>query len=263
MNRSNTKKRTVIKIGTNVLANTDGTLNLDLINTIVNQIAAVILKSDQEIVIVSSGAITCGAERLQLKPQSLPEDQAAAAIGQVFLMKNYYYFFNHYGLTTAQLLLTKEGLKNPKRSNNAKNTLSMLLTNGAIPVINENDSVATEEIEDTFSDNDQLAFLIAQLIKADQLLLLTDTDGLHTKNPKKFADAERIECINFVSEDILSMVDDNDTMDRSKGGMHSKLSIAKQASESGIDVMIACGTHPSVINDFFDGKSIGTRFPKH
>lgn len=254
------KHRIVIKIGTNLLATPEGHLDLAFMAKIAGQLSTVLKSGKQELIIVTSGAITCGAEKLGLPTETVPQQQAAAAIGQYLLMKNYDTCFGQYGFSVAQLLVTKMGLQDAKRATHTRNTLNTLFSEGIIPIINENDSVSPDEIEDTFSDNDQLALLVTKLIDADQLILLTDIDGLHTKNPKKHPDAERIPIIESVTDDMLNMVDDSGGLTRSRGGMKSKLSVAKSAAEMGIPVIIASGRSPTVIEDIFSGKSVGTRF---
>jgi glutamate 5-kinase len=194
---------------------------------------------------------------MNIAPKSIPEKQAAAAVGQILLMNEYVSFFGQKGFQVGQLLLTKDCIESPIKRQNTLQTLTTLLRQSVIPIINENDTVATDEIGVKFGDNDELSSNVAQLIGADQLILLTDTDGVYTANPKKDATAKRIDTIEAVTPDILGLVDDIQNT-RSRGGMTSKLTQAKNASQAGIQVVIANGKNPTILKDIFDKKSVGT-----
>ena len=230
----------VIKIGTNVLTTEDGQLDLNTLRALTHQVADHIKTNKQPVVIVTSGAITCGSERMGLKPQSIPEKQAAASVGQILLMNEYATFFGQKGLQVGQILLTKDCIEDPIKNKNTQNTISTLFVQGVLPIINENDSVATDEIGVKFGDNDELSCKVAQLLNAQKLVILTDIDGVFTANPKKDAGAELIQRLESVSEAVFAQVDDIQNT-RSRGGMTSKLTYAKLATESGIDVVIANG----------------------
>lgn len=261
MNRKQliTKSETiVIKVGTNLLTTPEGQLDLNNLRDIAYQISDEILLKHKQIVLVSSGAITCGSERLQLKAKTIAEKQAAASVGQILLMHEYISFFEHKGIQVGQILLTKDGLEHPTRRHNAYTTIHMLIKNKILPIINENDSVATNEIQNLrFGDNDELSYLVSHLLSADLLIILTDIDGVYTANPKTNPKAKLISDIKKVDEAILNLVEDIPN-ERSRGGMKSKISYAKKASEAGIPVIIANGRTKDSIKDIFLGKPIGT-----
>ena len=262
MNDLTKRKRSVIKIGTNILTTREGRIDLAFMAGIASQVSQLLQTKNHEIAIVSSGSIACGAKALGIPPRTIPEKQAAASVGQCLLMRNYDICFGQNEWMVGQLLLTKKGLSDSLRADHARNTILTLFSEEVIPIINENDSIETEEIIATSSDNDKLALAVAELIEADQLILLTDIDGLHTKNPKLHTDAERISVVDGVTPEILELADDLSELNRSRGGMESKLSVAKQGSENGLDVWIASGRNRTVITDIFSGKSIGTYFQK-
>lgn len=255
---SKKKIRAVIKIGTNLLATPEGKLDLNNLRSLVVQICDLIQSENMEVAVVTSGAITCGSEWMDLKCETIPEKQAAAAVGQILLMKEYAGFFGMKGFSVGQLLLTRDGLENPILHKNASNTLLTLFKQGVVPIINENDSVSTEEIGPKFGDNDELSCGVAKLIKADWLILLTDIDGLFTGNPKKDIQVKRIARIKKVDDSVLALVQDEKNS-RSRGGMKSKLNAAKEAAESGIDVCIANGRTPHIISSIFSNEKVGTR----
>ncbi len=252
---------TIVKIGTNLLTTSEGILDLDALHGYASAIATRFLQHRNHIIMVTSGSITCGSYPLGIKPVTIPERQAAASVGQILLMKEYSTIFSQFGISVGQLLLTKDGIEDELRKHHAKNTIMTLLDHGVIPIINENDTVATDEIDQKFGDNDQLSALVAQFVGATQLILLTDTDGVYTKNPKLHSDAVLIKRIDRVTDDILAMVEDVQT-GRSRGGMTSKLSAAKLASERGVDVYIANGRTDGVLSGLLKGESYGTHIIK-
>ncbi|MFC1617552.1 glutamate 5-kinase [Candidatus Margulisiibacteriota bacterium] len=251
-------KTIVIKIGTNILTTEDGKLDLNNLRNLAEQISDKILQHKKQILLVSSGAIICGSAHLSLSAKTIPEKQAAASIGQILLMREYLQFFGQKGITIGQILLTKEGLELPALRTNAFNTINKLLSNTTIPIINENDTVATDEIGTRrFGDNDELSFLVAKLIQADMLLMLTDTAGLYTSNPKKSKKAKLISDLSEISDKTFEMIEDTPGK-KGRGGMLSKIQNAKKASEAGIPVIIASGYEKNVIHDIFAGKNVGT-----
>ena len=250
-------KRIVIKIGTSTLAYETGLLNIRRIEQLV-KIIADLKNSGKEIVIVTSGAIGVGMGKLRLKerPKDTPSKQALAAVGQCELMYVYDKLFSVYNHNVAQVLLTKDFITMEERRKNAINTFSKLLENGAIPIVNENDAVATEEIE--FGDNDTLSAYVAVLTKADCLIILTDIDGLYTKNPKTNDDAKLISRVEKVTEEIEKSA--GGTSGLGTGGMATKVEAAKIATENGIDMLIINSDDPTNLYKVFDGKEVGTHF---
>jgi glutamate 5-kinase len=249
-------KRCVIKIGSALLTNDGAGLNTAGIATWVEQIA-VLQKSGVEIVLVSSGAVAEGMSRLGLskRPESLHELQAAAAVGQMGLIQSYESAFSKYNLHTAQVLLTHDDLSNRQRYLNARNTVRSLLNLGVVPVINENDTVATDEIR--FGDNDTLAALVANLIEADYLLILTDQNGLFDRNPREHKDAKLISEASADDNSLAAMAEGGaGTFGR--GGMATKVSAAKLAARSGTSTLIAAGNENNVIQRVFAGEELGT-----
>ncbi len=248
---------TIVKIGTNLLTTAEGLPDLAAMKQYVSAVATAFLQKKTRIIMVTSGSITCGSYPLGIKPVTIPERQAAASVGQIILMKEYSALFAEFNIQVGQLLLTKDGIEDELRKHHAKNTIMTLLDHGVIPIINENDTVATDEIDQKFGDNDQLSALVAQFVDASLLILLTDTDGVYTKNPKLHDDAQLIDRIEQVSSDILDMVEDVNT-GRSRGGMSSKLSAARLASEHGVDVFIANGRKDGVLSGLLNGECHGT-----
>jgi len=248
----------VIKIGTNTLTTEQGSLDLNNLRHLVTQLAAAYHENKFQFLVVTSGAITCGAEVLHTLPKTIPDKQAAASVGQILLMSEYGRFFGQFGIRVGQILLTKDCIEDSIKRKNTQNTIFNLLKHGVVPVINENDSVATDEIGPKFGDNDELSCYVAQLVEAEQLVLLTDTDGVFTHNPKTHKEAVLIPELKGVSQALLDSVEDIQN-GRSRGGMTSKLNAAKRASESGIEVVIANGRTDEVLRTIFSGKPIGTR----
>ncbi len=249
-------KRCVIKIGSALLTNDGAGLNKTGIATWVEQISA-LQKKGIEVVLVSSGAVAEGMSRLGLskRPESLHELQAAAAVGQMGLIQSYESAFSKYDLHTAQVLLTHDDLSNRQRYLNARNTVRSLLDLGVIPVINENDTVVTDEIR--FGDNDTLAALVANLIEADTLLILTDQNGLFDRNPREYKDAKLISEASATDNSLAAMAEGGaGTLGR--GGMATKVSAAKLAARSGTATLIAAGREENVIQRLFSGEDIGT-----
>ncbi len=252
------KKRIVVKIGTSSLSFLNGRLNY----TRLEKLAMVLsdLQSEgKEIVLVTSGAIGVGAGRLKMEepPAGLVPRQALAAIGQAELMRIYQKFFDEYNQMVAQVLLTRDGLDDENRRNNARNTLNELLRMKIIPVVNENDTVSTAEIQ--FGDNDTLSAKVAVLINADLLIILSDIDGLYSGDPKLDSDVRIISTVNEISQDIEESAL-GASSNFSKGGMITKLNAVKVCTGHGIDTLIINGNDPSNIHRAIDGQELGTFF---
>ncbi|HEX9583859.1 MAG TPA: glutamate 5-kinase [Gammaproteobacteria bacterium] len=249
------KRRIVVKIGSALLTRDAQGLNSDGIHDWVAQIAQ-LRGRGLELVLVSSGAVAAGMQRLgrSTRPHALHELQAMAAVGQMNLVQVYESAFQRHGLHTAQVLLTHDDLTDRRRYLNSRTTLRTLLGFGVIPVINENDTVATEEIR--FGDNDTLAALVANLIEADLLLILTDQRGLYERDPRQDPDAKLLSEGKAGDPQLLSMAGGSGTLGR--GGMRSKLLAAEKAARSGASTVIASGREANVIARVLDGEPVGT-----
>jgi glutamate 5-kinase len=252
------KKRIVVKIGTSSLSYKNGRLNFQRIANLAYVLSA-LRNRNIEIALVSSGAIGVGAGRIGMieKPTELSKKQALAAIGQAELMKIYQKFFEEYNQTVAQVLLTKDVVTLPDRHSNAKNTLLKLFSMGIIPIINENDTISTYEIE--FGDNDTLSANVATLIEADLLILLSDIDGLYSADPKIETSAEIIRTVENITPEIEKLASGAGTS-FATGGMVTKITAAKICLAADIDTIITNGNDPSVIFDVLEGKNVGTHF---
>jgi len=249
-------KRCVIKIGSALLTNDGAALNMTGIATWVEQISA-LRKKGIEVVLVSSGAVAEGMCRLGMtkRPDSLHELQAAAAVGQMGLIQSYESAFSKYDLHTAQVLLTHDDLSNRQRYLNARNTVRSLLDLGVVPIINENDTVVTDEIR--FGDNDTLAALVANLIEADYLLILTDQNGLFDRNPREHDDAKLISEAS-ANDNSLAAMAEGGAGTFGRGGMATKVSAAKLAARSGTSTLIAAGNEENIIHKIFAAEELGT-----
>ena len=250
--------RIVVKIGTSTLAHSTGHLNIRRVEQLCKTMSD-IKNAGHEVILVSSGAIGMGVGKLGLRcrPSDIPTKQAAAAVGQCELMYTYDKLFSEYHHTVAQLLITGDDTKNEKRHGNFTNTLNRLLELGALPIINENDTVATDEI--VIGDNDTLAAIVARSIGADLLVLLSDIDGLFTADPRKDPNASLIPKVTRLDEDILALAGVSGT-DQGTGGMVTKLQAAKICMECGCDMVIANGSDPANLYAILDGEAVGTRF---
>lgn len=250
--------RIVVKVGTSTLAHATGHLNIRRVEELC-RVLSDLKNAGHQVVLVSSGAIGMGVGKLGLKtrPTDMPGKQAAAAVGQCELMYTYDKLFGEYNHTVAQVLLTGEDVENAGRRLNATNTLSRLLELGALPVINENDTVATHEI--AVGDNDTLSAIVAECVSADLLVLLTDIDGLYTADPHKVKDAKLISRVEGVTPEILALAGGKGS-DLGTGGMATKLRAAQMANSAGIDMVIANGETPEVLYDIIADKEVGTRF---
>ena len=250
--------RIVVKIGTSTLAHATGHLNIRLVEELCRVISD-IKNAGHEVIVVSSGAIGMGVGKLGLRerPKDIPSKQAAAAVGQCELMYTYDKLFGEYHHTVAQLLITGDDVANEKRHQNFSNTINRLLELGALPIINENDTVATEEI--VIGDNDTLAAIVAKSIQADTLVLLSDIDGLYTADPHTHPEATLISRVTQISDEILALAGVSGS-NLGTGGMVTKLQAAKICLSCGCDMIITNGKRPSVLYDIVDGKSVGTTF---
>jgi len=257
-------RRIVVKLGSNLFFDSEGNLALDRIASLIEDIARARVAGLQ-IITVSSGAVALGANVLKMKSQSalLAQKQAFAAVGQSRLMSIYEQGFAKFGLTPAQILLTEEDFSNRKRYLNLRNTLMTLLDMGVIPIINENDTVSTTELEETdrsssFSDNDKLSALVMSKLEAQLLVLLSDVDGLYTGNPHDNPNATRIPQVQEITPEIEALAGRKSS--RGRGGMTSKLQAAEIAMNSGGMAIIASGLKPGVLSRIFAGESEGTLF---
>ena len=251
-------KRIVIKIGSNIIAGSDEGLDMSMINRIAGDISF-IASEGNEVVIVSSGAVAAGMKKLGLKthPSEIRLKQAAAAVGQSNLMWAYERSFSEFGKKVAQVLLTREDFSDRKRYINAKNTMMTLLSFGIIPVINENDTVAIDEIR--FGDNDNLASLVAISIEADNLFILSDVDGLYEDDPRKNQYAELISYVETITPEIEQLAGASGSV-VGTGGMYSKVKAAKKAVSHGIAVDIINGKKPGLLIPAVKGQHYGTFF---
>ena len=258
------KKRIVIKIGSSSLMhNETGRLNLGKIEKLVRTIVD-IKNSGKDVVLVSSGAIAVGRMAIGLneKPDELPVKQACAAIGQAKLMMVYQKIFAEYSTTAAQVLMTKATVMNDKSRRNAQNTFNELLNLGAVPIVNENDTVSTYEIKQvqTFGDNDRLSAIVTSIIDADLLILLSDIDGLYTDDPNSNPDARFINQVDVIDDKLLNMGKSTSGSGVGTGGMASKLKAAGIAVSSGADMVIANGNDIDNIAKIMSGADVGTLF---
>ena len=254
--------RIVVKVGTSTLAHATGRLNIQRMERLC-RVLSDLKNAGHEIILVSSGAIGMGVGKLNLpgRPADMPSKQAAAAVGQCELMYTYDKQFTEYSHTVAQLLLTGEDIKSEQRSRNVRSTLSRLLELGALPIINENDAVATDEIgvENTIGENDSLSAIVAAAIGADLLVLLSDIDGLYDKDPRRHPDARLIPTVERVDDELFTLAEDSST-GLGTGGMITKLRAAAIATEAGCEMVIANGSKPAVLYDIAAGRPAGTRF---
>ena len=250
--------RIVVKIGTSTLAHPTGHLNIRRVEDLC-KIMSDIKNAGHEVILVSSGAIGMGVGKLGLRerPKDIPTKQAAAAVGQCELMYTYDKLFSEYHHTVAQLLITGDDTKNAHRHQNFTNTLNRLLQLGALPIINENDTVATDEI--VIGDNDTLAAIVAKSIHADLLILLSDIDGLYTADPHTDPNATLIHRVSKIDDSILALAGVSSTT-QGTGGMVTKLHAAEICLGCGCAMVIANGNNPANLYAILDGKDVGTMF---
>jgi glutamate 5-kinase len=254
------KKRIVIKLGTSTLAHKTGKLNIRRMTNLVRVISD-LHNSGKEIIMVSSGAVGLGAGKIGLpeKPKDTKMKQAVAAIGQCELMHVYDDMFAKYSVTVGQILLTKTIINNPSHCENFKNTVENLVQMDVIPIVNENDTIAIDELELEIGENDSLSALVAELSGADLLLILSDIDGLYTDDPRTNPDAEPIYVVEEITSEIESVAGGAGTS-LGTGGMSTKINAAKIATKAGIDMVIMNGKDPEKLYDLFEDKEIGTIF---
>lgn len=252
------KKRVVVKVGTSTLTYDTGKINIRRIE-LLSQVLSDLNHSGCEVVLVTSGAVGVGMGKLGLtkRPDTIQGKQATSAVGQSELMSMYGKFFAEYGCQVAQVLLTKNVLEEDTLRSNALNAFRTLLDWHVIPIVNENDVISTHELE--FGDNDTLSSVVAELIDADILILLSDIDGLYDKNPGKHSDAKLIPIVTDVTDALMEAAGEAGSA-RGTGGMITKLIAAKRVMQAGTDMVIADGSDPKVIYDILEDKPVGTKF---
>ena len=250
--------RIVVKVGTSTLAYHTGLLNIRRVERLC-RVLSDLKNAGNEVVLVSSGAIGMGVGKLALqeRPQDIPTKQAAAAVGQCELMYTYDKLFSEHNHTVAQILLSSGDVEDPRRRENFHNTLFRLLELGALPIVNENDTVVTEEIR--IGDNDTLAAIVAVSAGADLLVLLSDIDGLYTADPRRDPGAGMIHEVTELTPEILSLAQ-GEGSSLGTGGMVTKLRAAAMAMENGMDMVITNGADPDILYDIAGGVPVGTRF---
>lgn len=261
MNRDILKdtKRVVVKIGTTSLTHTNGKFDLRKMELLA-RVLTDLNNTGLDVVLVSSGAIAAGAEKLGLieRPRDVIGKQVASAVGQAVLMQMYEKFFGEYNQKIGQILVTMAAFDAQHKIRNIQNTINALLKHGVIPIVNENDSVATEEFNE-FSDNDTLSAYVASAIKSDLLIILSDIDGLYTADPNKNADAEKIDVVERVDDSIYILATGSFTK-FGTGGMITKIKAADLLTKKGINMVIASGKEPNILYSIINGENIGTLF---
>lgn len=261
MNRFAAAKRVVVKVGTSTLTYETGMINIRRVEKLVKTLSD-IKNSGKQIVLVTSGAIGVGVGKLGLleRPSDTPGRQAAAAVGQCELMQIYDHAFNGYNHTVAQVLLTKDVVSDDTRRQHVVNTFERLLTMGVLPVVNENDTVSVDELAgENFGDNDTLSAIVAQLVHADALVIMSDIDGLFDANPRTDPDAKLIPVVDEITAEIEAHARGTGSK-RGTGGMATKIQAAKIAVDSGVDMAIISGENPYTLYKLFDGEPVGTHF---
>lgn len=255
-------KRIVIKVGTSTLTYNTGKVNFSRVDKLA-RIISDLSNQGKEVVLVTSGAIGVGVAKLNLKekPKSIPEQQAVASVGQCELMQIYSKFFSEYGYIVGQILLTRDVVEDEHRRQNVTNTFNNLLERGIIPIVNENDSVSIEEIKNmsNFGDNDTLSAVVSKLVSADILIILSDIDGFYDCDPRKNECSRLISVINKITPEIEECAGGAGT-NRGTGGMSTKISAAKIATDAGVNMVIANGEDPGIILDILNGNDIGSLF---
>lgn len=250
--------RIVVKVGTSTLAHATGRLNIRHVEELV-KVLSDLKNAGHELILVSSGAIGMGVGKLNLpgRPTDMPTKQAAAAVGQCELMYTYDRLFTKYNHTVAQILLTGEDVEHEERRGNFENTMARLLELGALPIINENDTIATAEIK--VGDNDTLGAIVARCVNADLLVLLSDIEGLYTADPRQDAGATLIPVVEEVTPEIEALAGGKGS-ELATGGMATKLRAAKMVTAVGCDMVITNGEYAERLYDIVEGKAVGTRF---
>ena len=258
------KRRIVIKIGSSSLTHPEtGSLNLNKMERLI-RILTDLRNQGKDVVLVTSGAIAVGRKALGIKerPTKRSVKQACAAVGQASLMMVYQKLFAEYNQTAAQILMTKYTMINDISRTNAKNTFEELFAMGVIPIVNENDTVSTEELDLDFGDNDTLSAIVTALVEGDLLILLSDIDGLYTDDPHDNKDARLISCVTEINEELAGMAKDSSSS-VGTGGMATKVSAARIATASGADMVITNGEDVQNIHYIIGGSEIGTLFQAH
>lgn len=260
--RVKTSNRIVIKVGTSIVTYKNGHINLERIE-ILTRVISNIVNSGKEVVLVTSGAVGAGFGKLRLKekPKNVREKQALSAIGQCELMHIYSKYFSEYSHIVGQILLTRDVIEDNHIKENVCNTFELLLNKGIIPIVNENDSVAIDELENIvkFGDNDNLAAIVSSLVDADLLIILSDIDGFYDKDPRKYKDSKMIKEITQITKELESYAGDAGS-DLGTGGMITKIKAAKVANSAGVDMVLASGEDPYIIRNILNGEDIGTLF---
>lgn len=259
MKKISERKRVVVKVGTSTLTHKTGRLNIRKVEQLVKTLAD-IYNAGHEVILVSSGAIGLGMGKLGLmeRPKDTIGKQACAAVGQCELMYLYDNLFADYSITVAQMLLTKYILLEDRRTN-VENALERLLSLGVIPVVNENDTVAIDELELEVGENDSLAAIVANIAKADLLIIMSDIDGLYDKDPNESEDAKMIPVVHEITDEIRGVAG-GVTTKFGTGGMRTKIHAVELAFEAGIDVVLMNGKKPKKLYDLFEDKPVGTLF---
>ena len=261
------KKRIVVKVGTSTLTNELGNSNLRRMDELALAISDA-QNMGNEVILVSSGAIAVGSNKLRLpgSPTTLDMKQAAAAVGQCELMFLYDKFFGYYNKTIAQILLNAEDMEEEIKKENLTNTFEALLSQNIVPIVNENDSTSLTEIESSveklFSDNDVLSAVVAILTKADLLVIFSDIDGFYDKDPRLYKDARLIDRIDDIDDSVYALAGGAGSR-RGTGGMRTKIRAAEMATSQGTDVIVTNGSRPAALYDILSGKNIGTLFKAH
>ena len=261
MKKISERKRIVVKVGTSTLTHKTGRLNIRRVEQLVKTLAD-LYNAGHEVILVSSGAIGLGMGKLGLRerPKDTKGKQACAAVGQCELMYMYDNLFSNYSITVAQLLLTKYILLEDRRTN-VENSLETLLSMGVIPVVNENDTVAIDELEREVGENDSMAAIVATIAKADLFIMMSDIDGLFDKDPNSSDDAQMIPVVQEITDEIRGVAG-GVTTNVGTGGMRTKIRAVEIAFESGIDVVLMNGKTPKKLYDLFEDKPVGTLFTK-
>ena len=257
------KNRIVVKVGTSTLTNDIGQNNIREFEKLA-EVLSDVQNRGYEIILVTSGAIAIGANKLGLKekPRDMRMKQACAAVGQSRMMTLYNHFFSEFDKTAAQILLNAEDIQQEEKKENLSNTFEALLEHGIIPIVNENDSVSYTEIESEerlFGDNDKLSAVVAVLCRADMLVILSDIDGFYDKDPRFYRDAKLISRVDTIDESVYALAGGAGSR-RGTGGMKTKLEAAELAVSQGISTLVMNGNDPSRLYDIFKGKKVGTLF---
>ena len=256
--------RIVIKVGTSTLTYDNGNINLTRIEKL-TRVLSDLMNSGKEVVLVSSGAVGVGVNKIKLKekPKSIKEKQAAAAVGQCELMHIYSKFFGEYSHIVGQVLLTRDVVEDDHIRENVVNTFETLLENKIIPIVNENDTVAIDEIENIvrFGDNDNLSAIVAELVSADLLIILSDIDGFYDSDPRKNPNSKLIKTVEEITPELEACAGGAGS-NLGAGGMATKLTAAKRAISVNCNMILANGENPSLLIDIVEGKEVGTLFMK-